>query len=111
MLYHLLLHHQRGIQAEVNGSSGAELAKVHADPLQTVPYIPGPQINSPPPTAKDGAISQSFASSAVTSGPSSLSDQMSTRPTSLSQESSASDRAQKLIPIFTLGRGDSSGDG
>lgn len=102
--------HLRGVQAEVTGSSGAELTKVHADPLQTGPLIPGPRNNSPPTTAMDGAIGQSLNSSAATSRPSSLSDQMSTRPTSLSQESSAGDRTQKPIPIFTLGPSDSGGD-
>lgn len=102
--------HLRGAQAEVTGSSGAELAKVHANPLQTAPYLPGPQNKSPPPTAMDGAIGQNLTSSAATSRPSSLSDQISTRPTSLSQESSAGDQTQKPVPIFTLGRSDSSGD-
>ena len=100
----------RGAQAEVSGSSGAEPAKVHTDPLQTAPYIPGPRNNSPPTTAMDVATGQSLNSSAATSRPSSLSDQMSSRPTSLSQESSAGDRTQKPVPIFTLGHSDSTGD-
>lgn len=102
--------HLRGAQAEVSGSSGAEPAKVHTDPLQTAPYIPGPRNSSPPTTAMDVATGQSLNSSAATSRPSSLSDQMSSRPTSLSQESSAGDRTQKPVPIFTLGHSDSIGD-
>lgn len=102
--------HLRGVQAEITGSSDAELVKVHADPLQTSPSISAPRNNSPPTAAMDGTIGQNLNLSAPTSRPSSLSDQMSTRPTSLSQESSAGDRTQKPVPIFTLGPTDSSGD-
>lgn len=84
--------------------------KVHPDSLQMTPLISRPRKPPPPTTAMEGAIDQSITSSAATSRPSSSSDQLSTRPTSLSQESSRAERHEKHVPAFSVGPSVTSGD-
>lgn len=67
------------------------------------PQILGPGKAPPSMTAMEGAIDRSTTSSAPVSRPSSASDQLSTRPTSLSQESNGPERTQKNIPVFIVG--------
>ncbi|MCJ1464759.1 serine/threonine protein kinase [Pseudocyphellaria aurata] len=95
--------HFRGAQHETTGSSGAEQAKVHPDSSQISPQVLGPGKTPPGTILIEGAIDQSLTSSAPASRPSSASDQLSTRPTSLSQESNLPDRTQKTPPVFIVG--------
>ncbi len=95
--------HLREAQHETATSSGAELARIHPDPLQAGPYIPSPQKAPPLTSSMEAAIGQSRSSSAATSRPSSLSDQLSTRPTTLSQESSEPEPSDKAVPAFVIG--------
>ena len=74
--------------------SGANLAKVHPDPVQMAPQTSGPgKLPSPV--------------SAATSRPSTPSDPASTRPTSISQGSSTADRS-KRVSGFVVGPSDGS---
>ena len=73
-------HQLREIHPQGNDPTGAYLAKVHPDPVQMAPQMSGPHKESP---ATGGGVS----TSATTSRPSTPSDHMSTRPTSLSQGS------------------------
>lgn len=92
----------RGAQ-ELTGASGAELVKVHPDSLQMTPRISGPTKPSSSTIAMESVVDQSVASSAATSRPSSISDQLSTRPTSLTQDSSKAERVEKHVPVFLVG--------
>ena len=74
--------------------SGANLAKVHPDPVQMAPQILDPR--KIPPSA-----------SAATSGPSTPSEPASTHPTSISQGSSVAD-GSKRAPRFAVGPSDGS---
>lgn len=74
--------------------SGANLAKVHPDPVQMAPQTSGPgKLPSPV--------------SAATSRPSTPSDPASTRPTSISQGSSTADRSKRMSG-FVVGPSDGS---
>lgn len=95
--------HFRGGPVEATGSSEVELSKVHPDPLQMPPEVLGPGKTPPSTNAMEGAIDPSVTSSAPVSRPSSASDQLSTRPTSLSQESNGPERTQKPVPVFVVG--------
>lgn len=66
----------------VPGGSGANLAKVHPDPVQVAPQTSGPGKTPSP-------------ASAATSRPSTPSDTASTRPTSISLGSNAADRSKR----------------
>ena len=74
------------------------------------PLISGPRKPPPPTTAMEGAAGQSITSSAATSRPSSISDQISTRPNSLSQKSSRAEPVEKHVPAFSIGPSVTSGD-
>lgn len=102
--------HIRGVQHEATGSTGAELVKVHPDPLQISPQMPGPGKSPSSTTAPEGVIDKSITSSAPASRPSSVSDQLSTRPTSLSQESNGPERTQKPMPVFIVGPSTTGGE-
>lgn len=78
----------------VPDGSGANLAKVHPDPVQMAPQTSGPG-KAPSP------------SSAATSRPSTPSDPASIRPTSVSQGSSTADRSKRASG-FVVGPSDSS---
>lgn len=92
----------RGAQRDLADASETELTKPHADPLVSVSQVTGAR-KTPPPTAMEAVMDQSMFSSAATSRPSSVSDQISTRPTSLSQESSGAEPPLKHVPAFSVG--------
>lgn len=80
--------------------SSAGLAKVHPDPHQMAPQISGPKAPGP-------SQSDNIPGSTTTSRPSSHGD-ASTRPTSLSQLSSAADNGPKREPDSSAGPSGSS---
>lgn len=79
----------------VADASGANLAKVHPDPIQMAPQISGPR-KDPLPGSNN------------TTRPSTPSEHASTRPTSLSQDSSAAEPQIKQAHQFTVGPSDGS---
>lgn len=80
----------------VPDGSGANLAKVHPDPVQMAPQMSGPRKEPTP-------------GSTATSRPSTPSENMSTRPTSVSQGPGATDPYAKQA--FTIGPSDGSSKG
>ena len=88
--------HVRGEQHEASDdASGANLAKVHPDPIQMAPQTSGlPR------------VSPFAAASAATTRPSTPSEYASTRPTSLSQASSVADPRAKHGVEFSFGPSD-----
>ncbi|KAL8738022.1 MAG: hypothetical protein Q9181_001129 [Wetmoreana brouardii] len=77
-------------------ASGANLAKVHPDPVQMAPQAPV-AVHEP------NTTDTTFTSSTPTTRPSSASDQISTRPTTLSQGSSMADAFSKQAPASREG--------
>ncbi|KAL8732464.1 MAG: hypothetical protein Q9166_002677 [cf. Caloplaca sp. 2 TL-2023] len=75
-------------------ASGADLAKVHPDPVQMAPQQGGP-LAAP---FKENVGDLNLPSSTPTTRPSSASDHTSTRPTTLSGGSSLADAFAKQIP-------------
>lgn len=83
-------------RGQVPDGSGANLAKVHPDPVQMTPQIPGPRKDASP-------------TSAATSRPTTPSDQAPTRPTSVSRGSNSAELPAKQALAFSLGPSESSG--
>jgi hypothetical protein len=77
-------------RGQIPNGSGANLAKVHPDPIQMAPQTPDPR-KDPSPT------------SAATSRPTTPSDQASTRPTSISQGSSITEPRARQATAFSVG--------
>ena len=87
---------------------GSHLEKVHPDPAEMAPPVLGLQ-KTPPPSVVERGFNSGAMSSAATSRPSSTSDLISTRPTSLSQGSSVVEPHPRNASTFTTGpSGDSS---
>ena len=81
----------------VADGSGANLAKVHPDPIQMAPQVSGARKDPAP-------------ASTSTTRPSTPSEHASTRPTSLSQGSSVADLHIKQVPQFSSGASNGSGN-
>ena len=94
--------HDEGIDA-----SSAGPAKFNQDPLQMTPQTSSPMRESPP-TAAEGLERPNVASSAVASGPSTDSDQISTTPSSVSQGSTTIEPFPRQVPQFSAGPSETS---
>ena len=93
-------HGSRPAEEHRDDASGAGLSKVHPDPIQAAPQISGPRSSQMTPA-------NGSSTSVTTSRPSTGGD-MSTRPTSLSQQSSRDDTHSNKPVGFALGPSGSS---
>lgn len=89
-------------------ASGGKLAKVEAGPFHAAPNISSLG-SAPPPKSTERVNNRSMTSSAATSRPSSVSDQLSTRPTSSSEHTWGGESIPKHPSTFSLGRSGDSG--
>ncbi|KAL8701985.1 MAG: hypothetical protein Q9201_004631 [Fulgogasparrea decipioides] len=85
-----------------SSASGANLAKVHPDPVQMAPQMLM-RHEAPVAVHEPNNTDTSLTSSTPTTRPSSASDQTSTRPTTLSQGSSMADAFSKQVPASREG--------
>ena len=93
--------HSRSAQRDVSESSDIRPLKAHSDAATGSQQFP--QVVAP-----DGGADRSLASSTATSRPSSVSDQVSSGPTTLSQPSTDANVASKNPPAFLIGVSESS---
>ena len=93
----------RGTPLEPGDASGGKLTKVQAGPFHAAPHISSSS-SIPPPTSVESANDRSMTSSAATSRPSSVSDQLSTRPTSLSEHAGGSEPVPRHPSTLSFGR-------
>lgn len=98
-----IVHTSSSSSHEPGDSSGGKLAKVQAGPFSAAPNISSANSGLPP-TSTENINDRSIASSAATSRPSSISDQLSTRPTSLSENAEGGEPVPKQSSTFVLGR-------